>query len=94
MAEPVLRVVVRPPVDRLVANLSAASWVKAVSEVGPEEFRIEVVNLDAAELHLPEVLAASGARLVEAGRAEGSLQDIFFRLTETGPYRLQAAGVR
>jgi ABC-2 type transport system ATP-binding protein len=89
MASPALRVVVRPPAGHLLAVLAAAPWVRSVSEDAPGELRVETSDADAAEIHLPEVLAACGARLVEVCRAGVSLQDIFFRMTETGPYRHQ-----
>lgn len=86
-AAPALRVVVRPPADRLVAALTGAPWVRSVSELDPGEVRIDVADPGAAERELPGVLATAGVRLVEVGRAGVSLQDIFFELTETGPYR-------
>jgi ABC-2 type transport system ATP-binding protein len=88
-AAPALRVVVRPPAGKLLAALAAAPWVRSVSEGEPGELRIDIGDPDAAEVHLPEVLAACGVRLVEVGRAGVSLQDIFFQLTATGPYRHQ-----
>jgi ABC-2 type transport system ATP-binding protein len=91
MAAPALRVVVRPPVDRLLAALAAAPWVRSVREEQPGELVIDVGDPAAAELYLPEVLADCGARLVEVGRAGVSLQDLFFELTETGPALHQAA---
>lgn len=91
LAAPVWRVVVRPPADRLVAALAAAPWVRTVGEDAPGELRLEVGDPEAAELHLPEVLAGCGVRLVEVGRTGASLQDVFFRLTATGPYRHSTA---
>ena len=90
-AAPALRVVVRPPAGRLLAALTAAPWVRSVSEGEPGELVIDVSDRDAAEIHLPAVLADCGVRLVEVGRAGVSLQDIFFELTATGPYRRQTA---
>jgi ABC-2 type transport system ATP-binding protein len=89
MTTPALQVVVRPPTGRLLAALTAAPWVRSVSEDAPGELKIDVGDPNAAEVHLPEVLADCGARLVEVGLAGVSLQDIFFRLTATGPYRHQ-----
>jgi len=91
MAAPALRVVVRPPADRLLVALGAAPWVRSVSEAEPGELRIDVSDRDAAEVHLPRVIADCGVRLVEVGRAGVSLQDIFFELTATGPYRHHTA---
>lgn len=91
MAAPALRVVVRPPADRLTAALAAAPWVRSVRQGAPGELLLDVGDPDLAEVRLPEVLAASGARLVEVGRAGASLQEIFFELTGTGPARLQSA---
>jgi ABC-2 type transport system ATP-binding protein len=87
LAAPTCRVVVRPPADRLVAALAATPWIRAVSEGAPGDLRLDVGDPAAAELYLPEVLANSGMRLVEVSRAGASLQDVFFRLTGTGPYR-------
>ncbi len=87
MASPALRLVVRPPADRLLAALVAAPWVRSVKEEEPGELRIDVGDPDAAEVQLPGVLVECGVRLVEVGRAGVSLQDIFFELTATGPYR-------
>lgn len=80
-----LRVVVRQPTAPVVEALAAASWVTGVREEQPGVLIVEVSAMDAAEEGLPVVLAASGARLVEAGPAEGSLQEVFFQLTGTGP---------
>jgi ABC-2 type transport system ATP-binding protein len=91
MAAPALRVVVRPPADRLLAALTAAPWVRSVSEGEPGELRIQAGDPDAAEIQLPRLLVDCDARLVAVGRAGVSLQDIFFQLTATGPYRHQTA---
>ncbi len=91
MAAPALRVVVRPPADRLLAALATAPWVRSVSEGEAGELRIDAGDPDAAEARLPGVLADCGVRLVEVGRAGVSLQDIFFELTETGLYRHRTA---
>jgi len=91
MAAPALRVVVRPPAGRVLAALAAAPWVRSVSEGEPGELRIDVADPDAAEVHLPGVLADCEVRLVEVGRAGVSLQDIFFELTATGPHRHRTA---
>ena len=84
---PSLRVVVRPPADRLVLGLRGTDWARTVVEGEPGEIVVEVSDREAAEVELPEIIAASRVRLVEVGRAGANLQDIFFRLTETGPYR-------
>jgi ABC-2 type transport system ATP-binding protein len=89
MATPTLRLVVRPPADRLLAELAAAPWVHAVREEELGVLLIDVADVDAAEIRLPEVLSACGARLVEVGRSGASLRDIFFKLTGTGPFRHQ-----
>ena len=86
MAAPAIRVVVRPPADRLLAALGAAPWVRSVGEEEPGQLRIDVADAAAAEVHLAAVLAECDVRLVEVGRAGVSLQDIFFELTETGPH--------
>jgi ABC-2 type transport system ATP-binding protein len=86
-AAPALRVTVRPPANRLLAALQAATWVGSVREEEPGELRIEVNDPDRAEIELPAVIADANARLVEVGRAGVSLQDIFFELTATGPNR-------
>jgi ABC-2 type transport system ATP-binding protein len=85
-ASPALRVLVRPPADRLKALLNNAKWVRRVREEGPGELVVDVDDPAAAEEQMARLIADSGARLVEYGRAGASLQDIFFELTETGPY--------
>jgi ABC-2 type transport system ATP-binding protein len=87
LAAPTLRLVVRPPADRVRASLAAVTWARSVREEGPGELVVEIGDPDAAELDLPQILAACGARLVELGRAGVSLQDVFFELTGTGPAR-------
>jgi ABC-2 type transport system ATP-binding protein len=90
-ASPSLRVIVRPPAANVLAALAAAPWVRSVAEGDPGQLTIDVADPDAAELHLPEVLAEHGARLVEVGPAGLSLQDVFFQLTATGPAHYQEA---
>jgi ABC-2 type transport system ATP-binding protein len=89
-ASPALRVVVRPPAGPLLAALSAEPWVRGATQVSPGELRIDVADQEEAERGLPAVLAGCGARLIEAGRAGPSLQDIFFDLTGSGPSRTRA----
>jgi ABC-2 type transport system ATP-binding protein len=89
MASPALRVVVRPPADRVLIALAAAPWVRSVREEEPGVLMVDVAEPAAAESHLPQLLADSGARLLEVGRAGVSLQDVFFELTGTGPFRGQ-----
>jgi hypothetical protein len=90
-ASPSLRVIVRPPAGNVLAALAAAPWVRSVAEGDPGQLTIDVADPDAAELHLPEILAEHGARLVEVGPAGLSLQDVFFQLTATGPAHYQEA---
>jgi ABC-2 type transport system ATP-binding protein len=89
MAAPTLRLVVRPPATRLLTDLAAEPWVRAVAEEEPGVIIIDVADVNAAEIRLPEVLAKTGSRLVEVGRSGVSLRDIFFKLTGTGPFRRQ-----
>jgi ABC-2 type transport system ATP-binding protein len=89
-AGPGLRVVVRPPADGLLAALAEAPWVRSVTEGAPGALTVDVRDPGAAERELPGVLAGCGARLVEVGGG-ASLQDVFFELTATGPYRDRAA---
>lgn len=91
MASPSLRVVVRPPADRLRAALAASPWVRSVHEQAPGELTVEVRDPQAAEINLPGILAGCGVRLVEVTRAGRSLQDVFFELTATGPSQSQPA---
>lgn len=91
-AAPALSVVVRPPAGRLLRVLAAAPWVRAVSEPEPGHVRIDVRDPAAAEINLASVLAESGVRLLEVGRAGVGLEDIFFELTETGPHRPHSRG--
>jgi ABC-2 type transport system ATP-binding protein len=87
MASPALRVLVRPPADRLKALLGTTNWARSIREEEPGELIVDVDDAKAAEEHMARLIADSGARLIEYGRAGASLQDIFFELTETGPYR-------
>ena len=84
MATPELRVVVRPPADALVAALSAATWVNRVDERVPGELTIELSDPHAAETELPPILVACHTSLLEVSHAM-SLQDAFFKLTDTTP---------
>jgi ABC-2 type transport system ATP-binding protein len=86
-ASPLLRVVVRPPAERLRAALGERPWARSVTEDEPGELVVDIVDPTRAELELPRLLAECEARLVEVGRAGVSLQDVFFELTETGPAR-------
>ena len=92
-AAPALSVVVRPPAGRLLRVLAAAPWGSAVSEPEPGHVRIDVRDPAAAEINLASVLAESGVRLLEVGRAGVDLEDIFFELTETGPHHPHSRGV-
>ena len=75
-----LRVVVRPPADALRAALAGTAWVRAVHEDEPGELTIDISDPDAAERELPALLV--GSRLVEVGRAQASLRDVFLELTQ------------
>ncbi len=86
-AAPALRVLVRPPADRLKALIENTGWARRVREEGPGELIVDVDDAKAAEEHIARLIADSGARLIEYGRAGANLADIFFELTETGPYR-------
>ncbi len=91
-ASPAWRVVIRPPAGPLIAALSAEPWVRSVGETDPGRLTVDVADAEAAEISLPGILAACGARLVEVGRAGLTLQDIFFDLTATGPVRRPGSG--
>jgi ABC-2 type transport system ATP-binding protein len=84
-ASPLLRILVRPPVDRLRGALEAAPWARSVVQEETGELVVDVADPASAELELPRLLAECEARLVEVGRGGVSLQDVFFELTETGP---------
>jgi ABC-2 type transport system ATP-binding protein len=86
------RVVVRPPAGAVLIALREAGWVRSARERGPGEIEVDVVDAATAELEMPRLLAAADARLVSLDRADATLQDAFFRLTETGPYRQHAGG--
>jgi ABC-2 type transport system ATP-binding protein len=86
-AAPALRIVVRPPADRLSAALASAPWVRQVREEQPGELIADIGDPAAAEVELPRLLATTDARLIEVGRGGVSLRDIFFELTDTGPAR-------
>ena len=79
------RIVVRPPADRLRDALAAAPWVISVSERRPGQLALEVSDPQAAELKLPGILAACAARLIEAGQARATLEDVFLALTVAQP---------
>ncbi len=89
-AGPALRVVVRPPAARLIAALRAAPWVRSVREAEPGELVLDVSDASQAEHELPALLADCESRLIEVGRAQASLQEIFFELTATGPAQQEA----
>jgi ABC-2 type transport system ATP-binding protein len=80
------RLAVRPPAGAMIAALSEAAWVRSVRVLGPGEVVIDLADAAEAELQLPRLLAATGARLVSLDRDAATLQDVFFRLTRTGPY--------
>jgi ABC-2 type transport system ATP-binding protein len=86
-AAPALRLLVHPPAERLKTLLSTTKWAGNVREERPGEFIIDVGDPLAAEEHIARLIADSGARLIEYGRAGPSLQELFFDLTGTGPYR-------
>jgi ABC-2 type transport system ATP-binding protein len=90
-AAPALRIIARPPADRLRAALASASWVHAVTEEQPGELVARIDDPAAAERELPRLLAESDTRLLEVGRAGVSLRDVFFELTDTGPARCSRA---
>jgi ABC-2 type transport system ATP-binding protein len=85
-ASPAIRVLVRPPAECLRVLLNNAKWVRSVREQEPGELIVDVGDPEAAEQHMAGLIADSGARLVEYGRSGANLQDIFFKLTATGPY--------
>jgi ABC-2 type transport system ATP-binding protein len=76
----VLQVHVRPPADTLVAALRAAAWVREVTESAPGRLRVLIRDHAAAEAGLPELLAASGSRLVAANPAT-DLETAFLEVT-------------
>jgi ABC-2 type transport system ATP-binding protein len=86
-SSPALRLVVHPPAERLKTLLRATRWATNVREERPGELIIAVDDAIAAEEQIARLIADSGARLIEYGRAGPSLEDVFFDLTETGPYR-------
>jgi ABC-2 type transport system ATP-binding protein len=86
LAGSALRVVVRPPADRLVTALDAAPWVRAVVEREPGELIVDLGEPRTAETMLPRLLAECDARLVEVARTGAGLEGVFFELTATGPH--------
>ena len=79
-AVPAYRVLLRSDVAPAVASLRGADWVTAVQDEG-QALRVTVRALDEAELHLPAVLAAAGARVVSLAPEAPDLEDVFLELT-------------
>jgi hypothetical protein len=86
-SSPAYKLLVRPPAERLKALLSTAEWSRSVREERPGEFIIDVNDAVATEEQIARLIADSGARLIEYSRSGPSLEDKFFDLTDTGPYR-------
>ncbi len=80
-AIPAYRLRVRPPRDRAVEALRRAPWVRSVEEVSPDELRILVETVGAAEQNLANSLAGTGVRIVSFGPEAATLEQVFLELT-------------
>jgi ABC-2 type transport system ATP-binding protein len=78
------QVVVRPPAERTIAALRAASWVSSVDQLAPGELEFSAAGPTEVEARLAGVLAACGARVVSLSPVRPSLEDVFLSLT-VGP---------
>jgi len=84
-AVPAYRVQVRPPAEPIAESLRREEWVTAVEVTAPGQLRVGVRSLPQAETALPGALAASQARVVSLGPETVDLEDVFLRLTSSGP---------
>ena len=80
-AVPAYRLRLRPPGDQAVEALRRASWVRSVEEVSPDELRILVETVEAAEQNLTNALAGTGVRIVSFGPEAATLEQVFLELT-------------
>ena len=80
-AVPAYRLRVRRPGGRAVEALRRASWVRSVEEVSPDELRILVETVEAAEQNLASSLAGTGVRIVSFGPEAATLEQVFLELT-------------
>jgi ABC-2 type transport system ATP-binding protein len=78
---PAYLVRVRPPSEPVAAALRGEPWVRAVSEAGQDELRVEVASIAEAESALVRVLAQTGARVVAVEPAAADLETVFLELT-------------
>jgi ABC-2 type transport system ATP-binding protein len=80
-AVPTYRLRVRPPSEGAITALRNARWVRSVEIVSPEEVRISVESIEAAEQNLAVTLAKTDARVVSFGPEAASLEQVFLELT-------------
>ena len=80
-AVPAYRLRVRPPGAQAVEALRRAAWVRSVEEVSPDELRILVETVEAAEQNLANALAGTGVRIVSFGPEAATLEQVFLELT-------------
>ncbi len=80
-AVPTYRLRVRPPADSVIEALRSAPWVTAAEAVSRDEIRVSVGSVEAAEQHLVETLAGTGARIVSFGPEAATLEQVFLELT-------------
>jgi ABC-2 type transport system ATP-binding protein len=79
--QPAYLVRLRPPLEPVVAALTAQPWVGGVEQIGANELRVDVTGLEDAETRLPAVLAAAGARVVATEPEAADLESVFLELT-------------
>jgi len=75
------RVEVRPPASRVLQLLAAMPWVAEVTETAPGRIELHATAADQVELHLPRLLADSGARVISLSPIRPSLDAAFLSLT-------------
>jgi ABC-2 type transport system ATP-binding protein len=78
---PAYLVRLRPPAEPVLAALSGEPWVRAVSNAGHGELRVEVTSVAEAEAALVPILARSGARVVSLEPEAADLESVFLELT-------------
>ena len=80
-AVPAYRVHLRAPVEPVADALRAQDWVTSVDATGVDSLRVGVRALAEAELRLPAVLAAAGARVISLAPLAPDLEDVYLELT-------------
>lgn len=74
------RIQLRPPIDRVVNDLSEQNWVTGVDRLDPEQIRVTVTNVAHAERQLAPVLGRAGAVVVSLVPEQPTLEDVFMEI--------------